>query len=77
MILSGCEPWQRIGVARRLYGERRGMEERRERRSNGAARFTENAGPRPNEGHRSGRRRGHAGNIVLRSRRSLQEILGS
>ena len=76
-FLSGCEPWQRIGVARRLHGERRGMEGRRERRSSGAAGFTEDAGPRPDEDHRSGRRRGHAGNIVLRSRRSLQEILAS
>lgn len=74
MILSGCQPWQRIGVARWLYAEYRRMEERRKRGPNDATRSTENTGSCSNEGHRPRRRRGHAGNIVLRSRRSLQDF---
>lgn len=72
MILSGCEPWQRIGVARWLFEEYRRMEERREGSWKEAndARFAKNAGPGSNEGDQPRRRPGHAGNVVLCSRRS-------
>lgn len=49
------------------------MEQRGVERRNRAARFAEDAGPRSDEGHRPGRGRGHAGDVLLHSRRSLQD----